>query len=140
MIKRTNCNYCFGTQISSKNKLPIIVRANRNEALVNKPTQYTALVYIANVPLVGFEGLYSSLEKLQQNSVDKVGGGIHQQLALHELVVVQVDQRILALDFLPIDPTSPLTAARLLSGGSVPGILFFEKISSAVIIVLSICF
>lgn len=28
---------------------------------------------------------------------------------------------VAALDFLPQDPTSPLTAAALLSGGSVPG-------------------
>ena len=94
----------------------------------------TARLYRATCPLVGFEALEAAL-----------GPALPPQLALHHFVVVeplcggsggggssssalgtsssaQAGQAVaVAFDFLPADPLSPLTAAALLSGGSVPG-------------------
>ncbi|EFN58965.1 hypothetical protein CHLNCDRAFT_137563 [Chlorella variabilis] len=81
----------------------------------------TGRVYRATCPLEGWEALAESLGPLYPP-----------QLQLHHYVVLEAAQQaagtmpdaplIAAYDFLPADPTSPITAALLLSGGSVPGI------------------
>ena len=93
----------------------------------------TALVYRATCPLVGWEPLEAAL-----------GSRFPSELALHHFVVVEAlaantgmanvngsalgsrgsssgVSAVIAFDFLPQHPLSPLTAAALLSGGSVPG-------------------
>lgn len=85
----------------------------------------TGRVYRATCPLEGWEALAESLGPLYPP-----------QLQLHHYVVLEAAQQaagtmpdaplIAAYDFLPADPTSPITAALLLSGGSVPGEGGFE--------------
>lgn len=87
----------------------------QRRASVAAPAQAQAAagrVYRATCPLVGLEALAESLGPLYPDPAH-----------LHHYVVLEVDGRVWAYDFLPADPTSPLTAARLLSGGSVPGAL-----------------
>ncbi len=69
-------------------------------------------VYVATLPLVGWEVLESALRAAYPN-----------QLALHSVIAVQQDSVFTVFDFLPNQPKSPLTAAKLLTGGSVKGLL-----------------
>ena len=69
-------------------------------------------VYRATCPLVGLEALAESLGPLYPDPAH-----------LHHYVVLEMEGVVVAYDFLPADPSSPITAARLLSGGSVPGAL-----------------
>ena len=69
-------------------------------------------VYVATLPLVGWEVLESALRDAYPN-----------QLALHSVIAVQQDSAFTVFDFLPNQPKSPLTAAKLLTGGSVKGLL-----------------
>lgn len=86
----------------------------------------TGRVYLATCPLVGWESF-----------ADVLGTRFTPALHLHHYVVVEQLQGlpscgsdssssggsslVAAYDFLPLDPTSPLTAATLLSGGAVQG-------------------
>ncbi|KAL4437141.1 hypothetical protein ABPG75_004280 [Micractinium tetrahymenae] len=97
--------------------------------------QATGRVYLATCPLVGWEPF-----------ADALGERFPSALHLHHFVVVEqlpllsdissssschsstaggsssaASSLVSAYDFLPWDPTSPLTAATLLSGGAVPG-------------------
>ncbi len=69
-------------------------------------------VYVATLPLVGWEVMESALRDAYPN-----------QLALHSMIAVQQDSAFTVFDFLPNQPKSPLTAAKLLTGGSVKGLL-----------------
>ena len=53
-----------------------------------------------------------------------LGSAFPPQLALHSVLVLECPGRsgVLAFDFLPTEPTLPLTAATLLSGNAVPAI------------------
>lgn len=72
-------------------------------------------VYVAAIPLVGLEAMGAILG-------DRYPGRLE-----HTLVLVRHADGggggggVTAYDFLPLDPQSPVTAATLLSGGSVPG-------------------
>lgn len=78
----------------------------------------TGRVYRATCPLEGWEAAAEALGALYPS-----------QLHLHTFVILEsfgadsgADQpSVMAYDFLPDQPTSPVTAAVLLSGGSVPG-------------------
>ena len=70
----------------------------------------TGAVYVARCPLVGWEGLE-----------DRLGPLFPAQLALHEMVLLQIGQGCRCYDFLPSNPEAGATAAALLSGGCVPG-------------------
>lgn len=91
---------------------PLQQRRRRQRASVAAAAQATAgRVYRATCPLVGLEALAESLGPLYPDPAH-----------LHHYVVLETaGGNVVAYDFLPADPTSPLTAARLLSGGSVPG-------------------
>lgn len=69
-------------------------------------------VYVATLPLVGWEVIESALRDAYPD-----------RLALHSVVGVQQDNAFTVFDFLPHQPKSPLTAAELLIGGSVNGLL-----------------
>jgi len=78
-----------------------------------------SLVYIARVPLVG-------LEALEWGLGDRYPGGLEHTMVLVRHLECDADRcedrgAVTAYDFVPENPTSPLTAAALLSGTSVPG-------------------
>jgi hypothetical protein len=69
-----------------------------------------ARVYIYRSPLIGWERVAEAL------------GPASDSVALHAGIIICSDADTVVLhDFVPADPTSPTTAARLLAGGSVPG-------------------
>jgi hypothetical protein len=69
-------------------------------------------VYVATLPLVGWEVVESTLRDAYPD-----------QLALHSVIGIEQDSAFTVFDFLPSQPKSPLTAAKLLTGGSVKGLL-----------------
>ncbi len=69
-------------------------------------------VYFATLPLVGWEVMESVLRDAYPD-----------HLALHSVIAVQQDSAFTVFDFLPHQPKSPLTAAKLVTGGSVKGVL-----------------
>lgn len=69
------------------------------------------LVYIATLPLVGWENLEVVLR-------DKYPD----ELALHSMVLVETEDSVTMFDFLPELPKSPVVAAALLSGRQVKGV------------------
>ncbi|DBA90098.1 TPA: hypothetical protein ACH3X1_003417 [Trebouxia sp. C0004] len=69
-------------------------------------------VYVATLPLVGWEVMENVLRDAYPD-----------HLALHSMIAVQQDSAFTIFDFLPNQPNSPLTAAKLLTGGSVKGLL-----------------
>eukprot|EP00884_Botryococcus_braunii_P004919 jgi/Botrbrau1/14428/Bobra.0014s0075.2 len=73
----------------------------------------TPVVYVVSTPMVGMEGLEAMCKAMKMEFPELA--------ALHSVVVVQDSEEQVwrAWDFLPNDPLSPLTAAALLSGGSV---------------------
>lgn len=72
------------------------------EVIPDAPANPGAAVYVAAVPLEGFEGA----ERL-------LGTRCPEQLALHTLVMLQMsDGTITAFDFLPVNPTAISTTAR----------------------------
>lgn len=81
----------------------------------------SAKIYIYKSPLIGWERVVSIADAL---------GPASDSLALHAGIVVDADGVVLH-DFVPADPTSPITAARLLAGGSVPGALCDACVSRA---------
>ena len=68
------------------------------------------LVYVATLPLVGWESLEVILK-------DKYPD----ELALHCMVLVESEETVTMFDFLPELPTSPFVAATLLSGRQTKG-------------------
>eukprot|EP00195_Chlamydomonas_chlamydogama_P014927 CAMPEP_0202908932 /NCGR_PEP_ID=MMETSP1392-20130828/47674_1 /ASSEMBLY_ACC=CAM_ASM_000868 /TAXON_ID=225041 /ORGANISM="Chlamydomonas chlamydogama, Strain SAG 11-48b" /LENGTH=140 /DNA_ID=CAMNT_0049598479 /DNA_START=71 /DNA_END=490 /DNA_ORIENTATION=- len=64
------------------------------------------------MPLMGWETI-----------VDKLPDLVSNKLQLHAFVALGCEQteQCWVLDFLPADPTSPVTAAKLLTGGAVQG-------------------
>ena len=79
----------------------------------NRSTQYDQ-VHVATVPLVGWEYAEATLRS-----------AFPQALALHCMVLVHPmspnAEGVTVFDFLPQFPASPVTAAKLLAGGVVPG-------------------
>ena len=76
------------------------------------------LVYIATLPLVGWE-------KLEAVMKDKYPDA----LALHCMVLIETEESVTVFDFLPELPTSPVVAAALLCGGHVKGVVRERKLS-----------
>lgn len=76
-------------------------------------------VYVASLPLVGWEGLERTLR-----------GAYPDRLALHSMIVVEEDNAYSVFDFLPKQPKDPVTALTLLTGGSVEGLLRERLISN----------
>ena len=70
--------------------------------------QQRAQLYLLALPLVGLEAIDPALPRV---------AAVHRALALS-----QQGQGYALWDFLPAQPTSPLTAAALLAGSSVPGV------------------
>lgn len=94
-----------------------VTGSNSQHASAAKPTE-AVQVYVATIPLVGFE-----------EAARRLGALYPDQLALHTLVILQdAAAACTAYDFLPVAPTSPLTAARLLTGGTVPGELRVRRL------------
>lgn len=77
------------------------------------------LVYVASLPLVGWEGLERTLRHAYPD-----------RLALHSMIVVEEDNAYSVFDFLPRQPKDPVTALTLLTGGSVEGLLRERLVSS----------
>ena len=79
-------------------------------------------IYVATVPLVGWESIETSLRSAFPHA-----------LALHCMVLIQSELAdavtVTVFDFLPQSPASPITAARLLAGGSVLGVLRERQLS-----------
>ena len=91
--------------------------ATRAAAAAHDPTALpTGLVYRAECPLVGLEGLSDLLGPQLYSSP------LGSPLALHQFVVVATPEGgAVAYDYLPLEPQAPATALTLLSGGSGPG-------------------
>lgn len=69
-------------------------------------------VFCATLPLVGWEAIERAMRDVYPD-----------RLALHSVIGVQQGSAFIVFDFLPDQPKSPLTAAKLLTGGSVKGLL-----------------
>eukprot|EP00878_Enallax_costatus_P009560 GHUV01009990.1.p1 GENE.GHUV01009990.1~~GHUV01009990.1.p1 ORF type:complete len:221 (+),score=60.41 GHUV01009990.1:76-738(+) len=68
-------------------------------------------VYLGRMPLVGFEAV-----------ADALGGSpAHDLLQLHTYVLLEGPGQVWCFDFLPQHPTSPATAAALLTAQAIPG-------------------
>ena len=95
--------------------------AAANAAAATATAPSTARLYRATCELVGLEKVASAMGPLFPSA-----------LALHHFVIIETEKLTAAYDFIPQDPTSPSTAARLLSGGSVPGAAGVIRISQQV--------
>ena len=76
------------------------------------------LVYIATLPLVGWESLEAVLKEQYPN-----------ELALHCMVVVETEGSVAVFDFLPEVPKSLVVAAALLCGRQVRGVVRERRLS-----------
>lgn len=83
-------------------KLTAAAAATATEVLPVLPANSGAAVYVAAVPLEGFE----RAERL-------LGAHYPKQLALHTFAILQTsDGTVTAFDFLPVNPTAISTTAR----------------------------
>ena len=80
--------------------------------------QATPLVYVATLPLVGWESLETILQDKYPN-----------ELALHCMVLVETGEYVTVFDFLPQLPKSPVVAAALLCGRQVKGVVRERSLS-----------
>ena len=76
------------------------------------------LVYIATFPLVGWESLEAVLKEQYPN-----------ELALHCIVLLEIEGSVTVFDFLPELPKSPVVAAALLCGRQVKGVVRERRLS-----------
>lgn len=76
------------------------------------------LVYIATLPLVGWEKLEGMLREKYPD-----------ELALHSMVLVETEDSVTMFDFLPELPKSPVVAAALLCGRQVKGVIRERSLS-----------
>lgn len=110
MHRATSCN------VHCPSSAPARSRALKSPSRpIRCPTCAAAKVYVGKQPLAGFEGVAKLLWPAARPL-----------LHLHSFVLLQTDDSdaeagVWFLDFLPIDPTSPLVAAKLITGGAVPG-------------------
>ncbi|KAK3240848.1 hypothetical protein CYMTET_49344 [Cymbomonas tetramitiformis] len=77
-------------------------------------------VYVAKTPLIGLEGPAALI------------GDLYPREILHSMVVLQEESdgdACLALDFIPLNATSPVTATRLITGQSVAGQLREKRLT-----------
>lgn len=92
--------------------------ACRSTLTLRSPTKDQ--VYVATTPLIGWEAWETTLQHRFPDA-----------LARHCMVLVKTHTTtdVTVFDFLPVTPTAPATAARLLSGTSVQGNLRERKLS-----------
>ena len=96
-----------------KHSAMTIVSTRSESSSSSSVSSSSSEVYVAAIPLVGLEAVGAALGDRYPDRLE------------HTMVLVRHGggggARVTAYDFLPIDPLSPFTAARLASGGCVPG-------------------